>query len=414
MNTYGWILLTALVVVTFLEVGVGLLSLLRAPQSIPEFFQDSITQEEYSKSQAYVAAQTRLDIFSHIYNLSLLLAFWMLSGFPMLDQWVKGVVEGELVQGLVFLFALTALNYLFNLPLELYRTFILEEKFGLNRTTWKTYLADMAKGMGLVMVLGIPLLAAILTFFNWAGELAWLACWLFSVGMISLLQYVSPRWILPLFLKFSPLEEGALRQAILGYAGKINFPVGEISVVDGSRRSSKANAFFSGFGKNRRIALFDTLVEKLTPDEMVGVVAHEVGHDRHKHLIKGMMTAMIHMGVMFWLLSLFLTQQGFFQAFFVEQPSIYVGLALFSLFFAPLDLLISLLFKAISRHYEREADRFAITSTGKPLALANALKKLAITNLSQLTPHPWQVILHYSHPPVGERIGLILAKPANE
>lgn len=408
LNVPGGILLAALLLVRGLEVVVAVLTLRRKETMPPPFFQDSISPEAYGQSLAYVHAQARMGLVHQGVHLAGLLGFWFLGGFAGLDGLVRALGLGGMATGLVYLAVLALLSWLLGLPFDIYRIFVLDEKFGLNRTTLATFLADLAKGSALAVVLGGGLVSAVLAFFLWAGAWAWLACWLASVGLMVLLQYVAPRWIIPLFLRFTPLPEGALRQAILDYATRMAFPVGEILVVDGSRRSTKANAFVSGFGRNRRIALFDTLVERMTVEEMVAVVAHEVGHDRHHHQVKGLLAVVVQLGVLFWLLSLFMTEVAFFQAFFVETVSVPVGLALFGIFFEPLDRLLSLLWKGLSRHYERQADRFAAASTGNPRALATALKKLAAANLSELTPHPLHVWLHASHPPVVERVALLL------
>jgi len=221
------------------------------------------------------------------------------------------------------------------------------------------------------------------------------------------MQYIAPTWIMPLFNRFDPLPEGELRQSILAYAQEIDFQLDNIFVMDGSRRSSKSNAFFTGFGKNRRIVLFDTLIENHTVDELVAVLAHEMGHFKKKHILKNMAIGIIQSGLMFYILSLFISYPGLFEAFFVDQVSVYAGLIFFGVIYAPLDGLLALALKALSRRHEYEADRFAVKTSGKPSAMAGALKKLSVHNLSNLQPHPFYVFLHYSHPPVLKRIEAI-------
>jgi len=281
---------------------------------------------------------------------------------------------------------------------------VIEERFGFNRTTMATFWADRAKGWLLAIVLGGGLLTAILFFFEWAGPLAWLWCWGVAAAFLLVTQFVAPTWIMPLFNTFSPLGNGELRDAILGYARSVEFPLDGIFVIDGSRRSSKANAFFTGFGKHKRIALFDTLIEKQTVDELVAVIAHEVGHYKRRHVLERLVLATAHTGAMFWLLSFFLEQPGLFTAFGVTEPSVYAGLLFFGLLFTPIELVLSLAVHARARKNEFEADEFAVTTTGASGPLIAALKKLSVESLTNLTPHPLTVALSYSHPPLLRRI----------
>ena len=237
--------------------------------------------------------------------------------------------------------------------------------------------------------------------------MAWLYGGLGATVFSLLLQMVIPRWILPLFNRFSPLADGELRQAILAYANKINFPLADIFEMDGSRRSSKANAFVTGFGKNRRIALFDTLIQKHTVAELVAVLAHEIGHSRKKHIIKTLIMSVLHMGFFFFLLSFFLTWPGLYQGFFMESTPLHAGLVFFGILIGRIDLVFVVFLKKLSRRFEFEADRFAVATVAEPEALASALKTLAKENLSNLMPHPLYVILHHSHPPLLERLAAL-------
>ncbi|MEX2363156.1 MAG: M48 family metallopeptidase, partial [Balneolaceae bacterium] len=219
-----------------------------------------------------------------------------------------------------------------------------------------------------------------------------------------IMQYVAPTWIMPLFNKFTPLEEGELRKAIENYTEKVNFSIQGLYVIDGSRRSSKSNAFFTGFGKNKRVALYDTLIENHTNQELVAVLAHEIGHYKKKHIIKGMVTSILQTGVMFFLLSVFLSAEGLFEAFYMEQMSVYAGLIFFGMLYAPIEMILSIFMQMLSRKHEFEADSFAAETTGQPEDMVSTLKKLSKDNLSNLTPHWFYVFLNYSHPPVLERI----------
>jgi STE24 endopeptidase len=296
---------------------------------------------------------------------------------------------------------------LLSFPFQVYATFVIEERFGFNRTTPLTFVKDMAKGVGLAVILGGPLLAGVLAFLQYAGPYAWVYCWVATVLVMLGVQFVAPTWIMPLFNTFQPLEPGPLREALLAYARRVDFPLQDVYVMDGSRRSSKSNAFFTGFGKHKRVALFDTLIAQLTHPELVAVLAHEIGHYKKKHIVQGLLLSIAHMGMMFLLLSFFLSHQGLFQAFYVEQPSVYAGVVFFTLLDTPFTLFLSIGVQVFSRRREYEADRYAVETFGQPEAMAQALQKLSVHNLSNLTPHPFYVFLHYSHPPVLERIQAI-------
>jgi STE24 endopeptidase len=261
--------------------------------------------------------------------------------------------------------------------------------------------------MLLSIILGGPLLAGILAFFEYAGEAAWLYCWLVIIIYMIVIQFIAPAWIMPLFNKFTPLAEGELKTAIFSYARSIQFPLKNVFVMDGSKRSSKSNAFFTGFGKNKRIVLFDTLIAQHTVPELVAVLAHEMGHYRKKHIVQGMLISILQTGIMLYLLSFFISYQGLFDAFYMHQASVYAGLIFFGMLYSPIDFFISLAIQELSRKNEFQADKFSVETTHNPDAMIDALKKLSVHNLSNLLPHPFYVFLNYSHPPVLKRIEAI-------
>jgi len=294
-----------------------------------------------------------------------------------------------------------------SLPFSIYSTFVIEEKFGFNKTTPKTFVLDLIKGVALGALLGIPLLAGILAFFIYTGDWAWLYAWVAVTLFTLLMQYIAPTWIMPLFNKFTPLEEGELKSEIEKYTQKVDFSLKGLFVIDGSKRSSKSNAFFTGFGKNKRVALYDTLIENHTVPELVAVLAHEIGHYKKKHIIKGMVISITHSAILFFLLSVFLKEQALFNAFYMENMSVYAGLIFFGMLYAPIEMLLSIFMQMSSRKHEYEADAYAVETTGNKQDMVSTLKKLSRDNLSNLTPHPWYVFLNYSHPPVLERIKAI-------
>ncbi|WP_130472877.1 M48 family metallopeptidase [Candidatus Magnetaquicoccus inordinatus] len=363
-----------------------------------------VEQETWQKSQTYSRARQTLSFWSANYQLLILLFFWFAGGFAWLEQTVQQWNQPPWLTGVLYIAVLLFGSYLSSLPFDLYATFVQEARFGFNRTSLPTWLGDQLKMLLLALLLGGPLLAALLLLLHEAGPYAWIYGWGMMTTFSLLLQWILPRWILPLFNRFEPLPAGELRQAILDYAAAIHFPVGQIFSIDGSRRSSKANAFVTGFGKHRRIALYDTLIQQHTLPELLAVLAHEVGHARHWHLLKMLLLGTLHTGILFGLLALLLPWPGLYQGFFLESMPLHAGLLFFGLVIGPIDLFAGMLFKALSRHFEYQADHFAVSSAPEQGALITALRTLAKENLSNLMPHPLSVLLHYSHPPVGQRI----------
>lgn len=407
MNIYAIIILATIAVDFILDLISNYLNLKSLSKELPDEFEEIYDEDTYAKSQEYTKVGTRFGFITGGFDLTVLLAFWFSGGFNWLDQIVRAWEFGELITGLLYIGILMIAKSVISLPFSIYSTFVIEEKFGFNKTTPKTFILDLIKGLGLGLLIGMPLLAGILSFFMYAGDLAWLYAWI-AITLFSLvMQYVAPTWIMPLFNKFTPLEEGELRTAIEEYTDKVDFPLQGLFVIDGSKRSSKSNAFFTGFGKNKRIALYDTLIENHTNDELVAVLAHEIGHYKKKHIIKGMITGTIQTGVMLFVLSVFLQAEGLFEAFYMDEMSVYAGLIFFGMLYAPIDMILSVFMQISSRKHEYEADEFAATTTGKPQDMIATLKKLSKDNLSNLTPHPFYVFLNYSHPPALQRIKAI-------
>lgn len=376
----------------------------RLTTHLPEKFSDVYDPKRYERSQHYLRATTRLGTITSTVDLGILLAFWFIGGFGVLDNFVRETGWSSIGCGLLFIGVLAGCKFIISLPFSIYSTFVIEENFGFNKTTPKLFVLDLIKSMILSMVLGIPLLSAIFWFFESSGPWAWIICWGVTTTFILAVQYIVPTWIMPLFNKFTPLEDGELKNKLFAYAKSIDFPLTQIFVMDGSKRSTKSNAFFTGFGKNKRIVLFDTLINVHTPDELLTVLAHEMGHFKKKHIQRRLIFGILQMGVIFYLLSLFITQQSLFTAFYVDTPSIYAGLVFFSILFSPVDLVISIIMQFFSRKDEYAADRFAVLTTKKARDLITALKKLSADNLANLTPHPFYVFLNYSHPPLAQRI----------
>ncbi len=404
MNIYGMIILSTLLIEFILSLIADLLNLQHLSGDLPDEFKDVYNAVAYQKSQDYTRVNTRFGFLTSSFNLILILLFWFGSGFNMLDTLVRSWELHPIWTGLIYIGILMLFRLLVSLPFTIYATFVIEERFGFNKTTPITFIKDLMKGLALSILIGGPLMGGVLAFFQYTGSLAWLICWIVTTGVALFLQYIAPTWIMPLFNKFTPLEEGDLKSSILAYTQLVKYSLSGIFVMDGSKRSTKSNAFFTGFGKNKRIALFDTLIKKHPIPEMVAILAHEIGHYKKKHILQGMIISIIHMGIMFYLLSLFISQKTLFNAFYMDQTSIYAGMIFFGLLYSPIELILSIFMNRISRKNETEADRFASETTKNPGAMIDALKTLSLNNLSNLKPHPFFIFLNYSHPPVLQRI----------
>lgn len=404
MNVYAAIILATILLSALLDTVAELLNLRALSPVLPEEFRDVYDEGEYARSQEYTRARTRFGFVTAAFDLVLLLVFWFAGGFNWLDLLVRALGWPDIPAGLLYISLLALGMGVFSLPFRIYSTFVIEQRFGFNRMTVKTFVLDLMKGGALGAAIGLPVLAAVLWMIQTQGGLAWLYAWLAVTAFSIVMQYVAPTWIMPLFNKFSPLEEGPLRDEILAYADSVKFSLRDVYVMDGSKRSSKANAFFTGFGKNRRIALYDTLIEKHTAEELTAVLAHEIGHYRRKHIVIGMLIGIAETGVMFFLLSLFVSRPALAEAFFMQHVSVYAGLVFFGMLYEPVSSLLSLGMNALSRRHEFEADRYAVQTYPKADVFIAALKKLTVSNLSNVTPHPLYVFLNYSHPPLMERI----------
>ena len=381
-----------------------ILNIKNLQDEVPSEFVGIYESSRYRQSQDYLRVKTRFELISATFDLGCLLLFWGFGGFERLDVWLKTLHQGPVITGLLYLGILAAARELLELPLEAYATFVIEQQFGFNRATLKTFVLDRLKGWALAGVLLVGFLTLVLNLLERFGPQIWPLAWLISAAVSILLVYLAPTFILPLFFKFSPLPAGPLRDGVLTYCQKQRFPLRDLLVIDGSRRSSKANAFFTGFGKNKRIALFDTLIENHTVPELIAVLAHEVGHFKRRHVIQHFVFAQINLCFVFVLASLCLSRPELYAAFGVTHPSYYIGFALFSLLIQPLAIILGVVVNSWSRRHEYQADRFAAESTGESGSLVLALKKLSKDSLSNLTPHPLLVGLHFSHPPVLERI----------
>lgn len=404
MNNYAIFILATMIVAYLLDVITGILNVRALQPELPKEFTGVYDAEKYRKSQEYTRVSSKFGLIVSTFDLIITLTFWFMGGFTYVDTLVRSWSLSPIVSGLAFIGILVVANGIISLPFGVYSTFVIEEQFGFNKTTVGTFILDKIKALGLGLVLGVPVLAGILWFFGSAGDLAWLYCWIAVTVFTFGLQFIAPTWIMPLFNKFTPLEDGELRSTLLAYAEKVNFPLQGIFVIDGSKRSARSNAYFTGFGKNKRIALYDTLINNHSIEELTAVLAHEVGHYKRKHIFQSMALSILQSGVMFFMLSVFLNSKELYSAFYVDTPSVYAGLVFFMMLYSPVSTIIGIGMNVFARKNEYEADDYAAKTTGKPESMIATLKKLSADNLSNLTPHPLYVFLNYSHPTALQRI----------
>ena len=407
INVYFIIILGTMLFGFFLDFISNRLNLNTLASPMPSEFKDVYSEEKYAESQAYTRENTWFSLLAGIFDLAVVLSFWFLGGFGWVDEIVRAYGFFPIFTGLLFFALLGIANYIISLPFSIYHTFVIEEKFGFNKTTPKTFILDQIKAMILSIILGGLLLGVILWLFEIIGNDAWIYAAVITISFILFIQLIAPVWIMPLFNKFTPIEDGELKESIESFAKKVKFPLNGIFTMDGSKRSSKSNAFFTGFGKNKRIALFDTLIEKHSVGELVAILAHEIGHYKKKHILIGTLISMLETAITFFLFSLVLNNVELASAFAVNEPSVYTSLIFFAMLFSPLSMILSLFGKILSRRNEYQADRFAADNVDDKDAMVNALKNLSADNLSNLTPHPFYVFLNYSHPPVFQRIRAI-------
>ena len=407
MNIYLIVILIILVGEYLLDVITEWLNIRCLSPEVPESFKGYYDEEKYARSQNYTRENTKFGLIQDTFGICITIPFILVGGFNYVDQIVRGFHLSSIVTGLVYIFILAIAAFLLELPFSIYDTFVIEEKYGFNKTTAKTYILDLVKGFILAVVVGGPLLAVMIWFFEKTGRLAPLYIWSVVFVFQLIMNFVAPYIIFPLFNKFSPLEEGELKTAIEQYAREHDFQMKGVYKMDSSKRSTRGNAAFFGFGKARRIILFDTLIEKHTTDELVAILAHEMGHYKLHHIIKSMVIAFLETGLMFFILSLFINNRGLFDAFKMKELSIYASFIFFGFLYTPVSILLSIITNIFDRKREYEADRYAVITTGKKEPLISGLKKLSVDNLSNLTPHPLKVFFYYSHPPILKRIAAI-------
>ncbi len=371
--------------------------------SLPDKLKGIYDEKKYRKTQMYDKDNKKLSLWSSTFNLAVIMAMIVAGGFAVVDNLSRTISNDIIIISLVFFGIIGIASELINIPFSWYDNFVIEKKFGFNKMSVRTFITDHIKSWFLALLIGIPVLGIITWIYYHAGSNFWLYAWIVIIVFSVFINFFYSELIVPLFNKQEPLETGSLRNKIEEFAKKTGFRLRNIYVIDGSKRSTKANAYFSGFGSKKRIVLYDTLLKELTEEEVVAVLAHEIGHYRKKHVLKSLIFSVLLTGFMLYLFSLVVGNPEVSKALSADEPSFHIGIVAFGILYSPLSLVIGLVTNFVSRRNEFEADRF-VKEYYEPAMLAQALKKLSVKNLSNLMPHPAYVFFHYSHPPLLARL----------
>ena len=405
-----FILIISIIIINFIiDKYLSYLNAKHYDDPIPTELQDVYDADEYKKSQAYKKTNYKFGIWSSLFSLVLTLGFLFFDGFEYVDTMAREYSSNPIGVALIFFGIIMLGSDILSTPFSYYKTFVIEEKFGFNKTTKKTFILDKIKGLLMMAIIGGGILALIIWFYQETQDLFWLYAWGIVTLFTVFMNMFYSKLIVPLFNKQTPLEDGSLRDKISEYAKSVGFNLNKIFIIDGSKRSTKANAYFSGFGNEKRVTLFDTLVNELNEDEIVAVLAHEVGHYKKKHIIFNLIASVLLTGLTLYVLSIFISNPLLSNALGVETPSFHVGLIAFGLLYSPISEITGLVMNYFSRKFEYQADDYA-KNTYKAEPLVSSLKKLSKNSLSNLTPHPSYVLAHYSHPTLLQRVKNLRAK----
>ena len=373
---------------------------------LPDVLKGFYDEETYSRQQDYDRDNYRFGLISDILSLLAILGMLVFGGFAWIDGFVRLYTDSGILMAIFFFGIIAFASDLLSIPIEIYHTFVIEERFGFNKTTPKTFVIDKVKGWLLTAVIGGGILSLIIFIYEKSGSWFWILAWICISVFTLFISYFYTTLLVPIFNKLTPLPAGELRDAIELVAARADFNLKDISIMDGSKRSTRGNAYFSGFGSKKSIVLFDTLVNEHSVDELAAVLAHEIGHYKKKHVLKGLISGILQTGVLLFLLSLLLKSSLPALALGASTASFHISLIAFGILYSPVSMVLGIFFNSISRKHEYEADRFAV-SLSQPGALQKALKQLSVKNLSNLTPHPWYVFIHYSHPALLQRLAAI-------
>ena len=400
-------ILLAIIIAGFIfDQCINYLNTTKRSNTLPEILSGFYDQSTYSHQQDYERDNYRFGLVSDILSFLAIILMLLLGGFAWIDGFVRTYTDSAILQAIFFFGIIAFASDLLSIPLDVYHTFVIEERYGFNKTTPKIFISDKLKGWLLGAVIGGGILSLIIFIYEKSGSWFWILAWI-SISVFTLfISYFYTTLLVPIFNKLTPLAAGELRDAIEQVAARAKFNLKDISIMDGSKRSTRGNAYFSGFGRKKSIVLFDTLVNEHSVDELAAVLAHEIGHYKKKHVLKGLVSGILQTGVLLFVLSLLLKSPLPAFALGVSVTSFHMSVVAFGILFSPVSIILGIMFNSISRKHEYEADRFAV-SLSKPGALPQALKRLSVKNLSNLTPHPWYVFVHYSHPALLQRLAAI-------
>ncbi|MDR2811843.1 MAG: M48 family metallopeptidase [Endomicrobium sp.] len=407
MNHFTYLVLFFVVAVYIIETISDLLNLKNISNNIPQEFEIFFDKEKYAKAQSYLKDNTKFAIFSSTFSLILQITFILANGFSYVNSLTYSFGTGTVLRGLIFAGILYLICEIVDLPFSVYSTFIIEEKFGFNKMNRKIFITDFIKSFIIKGIIYGVMFSIIVWLFSSIEHYAWLYAFAAITAFELFVTFIYPIVIMPLFNKYTPLEDGELKKSVEEYAKKESFKMKGLFKMDNSKRSTKSNAFFTGFGKSRRIVLFDTLIQKHTVEELTSVLSHEMGHFKLGHIIKQMIFSFASMGIMLFILSIFVKKPWLYKAFLMNTYPVYAGVIFFAFLYTPMSFVLSTISSCLSRKYEYEADTYAVTTYKHPQDMINALKKISVDNLSNLAPHKLKIFLEYSHPPVLDRINAI-------
>ena len=402
-TTLFYIIISILILSFIVDKVLDILNEKRFNDEIPEKLKDVYDETAYKKSQSYKKTSAKFSNITSLATTILTLSFFLVDGFKYLDNFARTYTDNSILVALIFFGIIILGSEIVSTPLSYYSTFVIEEKFGFNKSTKKTFWLDKIKGLFITVLLGFGILSLIIWFYQLTGKNFWIYAWVLVAVFSLFINMFYAKLIVPLFNKQRPLEDGELKSAIEKYAKNVGFTINNIFVIDGSKRSTKANAYFSGFGSQKRITLYDTLINDLETDEIVAVLAHEVGHYKRKHIIFNLISSILLTGLTLFILSLFVNSPVLSEALGVSIPSFHIGLIAFGILYSPISEVTGLFMNYMSRKFEYQADNYA-KQTFEGKSLITSLKKLSKNSLSNLTPHPAFVFTHYSHPTLLERI----------
>jgi STE24 endopeptidase len=398
-----WIIIGIIVLDFLFEKYLDYLNTTKWSDTLPDEVKGIYDEKKYKKQQAYQRENHRFGMITGSFSFAITLSMFLFYGFALVDKWAWQISANAILAALAFFGILMFASDLINTPFSVYGTFRIEEKYGFNKTTPRIFILDKIKGWLIGALIGGGLLALLIFIYQKTQNMFWIYAWAVIAAFSVFMSMFYSNLIVPLFNKQTPLEEGELRTAINNFADKVGFKLDNIFVIDGSKRSTKANAYFTGLGAKKRIVLYDTLIKDLGTEEIVAVLAHEVGHNKKKHVIQGLLISLIQTGIVLFIFSLLIDNPNLSNALGVKNPNFHIGLIAFGILYSPVSFVLGIFMNVLSRKNEYQADRFAAEHY-KPEALASALKKLSVNNLSNLTPHKAYVFFHYSHPTLLQRL----------